>query len=110
MELPRDVELILLSKMDIDTRRALGVYSRLDVPLALKELITTTFGKVTFAQGYACVRLGPRRFIDDEGSHGDSMYILVRDCVHGLYYVEHIGVELNEDETYYNMYCVESYC
>lgn len=107
MDIPRDIELMLLSKMDIDSRRAFGVYSRLDVPLFLQQLLTATFEKVTFTQGYACVRLGQRRYVDVEGSHGDSMYILVRDCVHELYFVEYISTELNEDETYYNMYYVQ---
>lgn len=107
---PRDVELKLISLMDIDTRRALGIYTKLHIPHSLQELFSSCFHRITYTQGYACVRLGPQRLFDFEASHVDAMYILTRDCVHNLYYVEHIGTQLNQDMNFYNMYFVRSYC
>lgn len=109
-DIPRDIQLKLVSLMDIDTRRALGIYTKLKVPLALQQDISQCFEKKTFFNGYACVRLGPPRLFDFEGSYVDSMYILTRDCVHNIYYVEHIGTHLNTDMNFYSMYFVPSYC
>lgn len=108
--LPRDVELKLISLMNIDSRRALGIYTKLRVPLSLQEALSCCLNRATYAQGYACVRLGPHRLFDFEGSHVDTMYTLTRDCVHNLYYVEHIGTQLNQDMNFYSMYFIRSYC
>jgi hypothetical protein len=109
-DIPRDIELKLVSLMNIDTRRALGIYTKLKVPLSIQTMVSQCFHKKTYSHGYACVRLGPQRLFDFEASYVDSMYILTRDCVHNIYYVEHIGTHLNTDMNFYSMYFVQSYC
>ena len=43
VELPRDIELALARKFDIDTRRALGIYSKLRIPAELENSIAKTY-------------------------------------------------------------------
>lgn len=107
--LPRDIEIKIASFMDIDTRRALGIYTSLKIPHTFQALLSQCLHKRTFKDGYACVRLGPQRPFDSEAHYVDSMYILTRDCVHNIYYVEHIGTQLNTDMNFYSMYFVQSY-
>jgi hypothetical protein len=39
MELPRDIQLNVIRKMDIDTRRALNIYTKLNIPDNIKKLL-----------------------------------------------------------------------
>lgn len=42
MELPNDIQLKIISKLDIDTRRALGIYSKLQIPKHIKDKLEKT--------------------------------------------------------------------
>lgn len=46
MPLPNDVVLRIISFMDIDTRRSLGIYAKLNVPDDLKSRITSCFREI----------------------------------------------------------------
>jgi len=37
MELPRDIQLLIVQRMDIDTRRTLGIIWKLRIPRAFRE-------------------------------------------------------------------------
>lgn len=78
MEFPNDVVLRITSKLDIDTRRSLKIYSRLKVPDTVKNAITTCLDKVkqhSLGHRYiSYIKLGPPRGTD--GIH--TMYKLCR--------------------------------
>lgn len=60
-ELPRDVMLKIVSYMDIDTRRSLGIYTKLRVPDEIKsklEAVLTHPTRLLFSV-YSRVSLGP---------------------------------------------------
>lgn len=40
MELPRDIQLAIMRKLDLDTRRKIGLFCKLDIPLHIKRAIT----------------------------------------------------------------------
>lgn len=42
-DLDRDVQKKIISKMDIDARRALGVYTKLQIPVSLQKKISDAF-------------------------------------------------------------------
>jgi hypothetical protein len=49
MNLPRDLELAVIRRMDIDTRRALGIYARLRVPSDIQNKLSACLGNRPFA-------------------------------------------------------------
>jgi hypothetical protein len=61
--------------MDIDTRRANGLYSRLDVSQTLHDLISETFTKLVICKKYSMVRLGELR---QSGDMKDNIYKILR--------------------------------
>ena len=78
MEFPNDVVLKILSKLDIDTRRSLGVYTKLKIPQKLRNRISICLNKVkNTSLGHRhvyYVQLGPSK-----GLHGiHTMYKLCR--------------------------------
>lgn len=42
IDLPRDIEMNIISKLDIDSRRALGIYTRLKIPKDIKDKLEKT--------------------------------------------------------------------
>lgn len=54
--LPRDLQMKIISKLDIDSRRALGVYTRLRVPQGLSDEIGRTLSNKP-------VRMGPNEVV-----------------------------------------------
>ena len=94
--------------MDIDTRRAMGLYSRLIIPQTLHDLISDTFTKLFICKKYSMVRLGEMRQF---GDIIDNTYKILRSSLvdedeiirtHQLYIIEHIE---NDD----NIYLMETY-
>ena len=71
MELCRDVQNIIIRKMDIDTRRHFGIYTRLKCPLPLQSLITAAICKIQFVDDKSYVCLGSIR-------HEQSKYEICR--------------------------------
>ncbi len=60
-ELPRDVVLKIISYLDIDTRRSLGIYSKLRIPDRIKSKLETVIphpNRLIF-KVYSRVSLGP---------------------------------------------------
>lgn len=43
MEFPRDIEMHIIRKLDIDTRRRLGIYTKMNVPNEIKDTISKVF-------------------------------------------------------------------
>jgi len=43
MDLPNDVKFKIMGKMDIDTRRALGIYTKLRIPKNISDKINSVF-------------------------------------------------------------------
>lgn len=75
MEFPRDINNVIVSKMDIDTRRALGVYTKLKLPPQLNTAISKTFNKIKKAYEYYQVEVGPQRNLGEETVHA---YTIIR--------------------------------
>jgi len=44
-ELPRDIQLKIISKMDIDSRIKMGIYSKLQIPIILKNKLEKLYNK-----------------------------------------------------------------
>jgi hypothetical protein len=87
--------------MDIDTRRANGLYSRLDVSQTLQDLISETFTKLYICKKYSMVRLGNNTYKILRSSLVDEDEII---RTHQLYIVEHIE---NSDDS--SIYLMETY-
>lgn len=66
MEFPRDLRNVIVSKMDIDTRRSLGIYSKLKCPEHITSEISKTFNKIKKAYDYYQVEVGPHRALGEE--------------------------------------------
>lgn len=45
-DLPRELQHMIVSKLDIDTRRALGIYTRLKVPHSLQHMLGAVVTRV----------------------------------------------------------------
>ena len=96
--------------MDIDTRRANGIYSKIVVPNTLRELINETFTKLTITRKRSIVRLGKLR---QSGTTQDNIIKLYRSTLidhdevittHQLYIVQHI-----ENDIDHSMYMMGTY-
>jgi hypothetical protein len=86
--------------IDIDTRRSLGLYSRLVVPQDLEELLTESFNKLTVGVKHSIVRLGEQR--TTHYGFQDNVLKLIRSTVvdeddeiytHRIYVVQYIDQE-----------------
>lgn len=97
--------------IDIDSRRSLGLYSRLVVPSGLEELITESFNKLTVGVKNSIVRLGEQR-ITHYGFQ-DNVLKLIRTTVideddeiytHRLYVVQYIDQEKEANTYFMNWY------
>lgn len=91
--------------MDIDTRRSLGIYSRVIIPEGFEELIKDSFSKLEVSIRQSTVRLGEKRTTYD--GFQDNMLKLIRGTVideddeiytHHIYVVQTINEE-NEPDT-----------
>lgn len=91
--------------MDIDTRRSLGIYSRIEIPEELEELISVSFSKLSIVGERSIVRLGEKRETSD--GFQDNMIKLIRATVideddeiytHRVYIVQYID-KVNEPYT-----------
>ena len=74
MELPRDLELALLRHMDIDARRALGVYSKLRVPERLLEDLRRCLQQPQCDAYVAWVEMHPRIEYDASSTYTCTIY------------------------------------
>lgn len=104
MEFPRDVRNIIISKLDIDTRRSLGIFTRLDVPQSVKDGLSKVLAKVQYGKFFAHVKLGPiRRVSLFDASDCDHIYTLSRSFFYcyiarrkrATYSVQCVSTELN---------------
>jgi hypothetical protein len=62
-ELNNDLILKILSKLDIDTRRTLNIYSKLKIPTELEHKLTQVVNKLQRSKKSSYVELGPLRMI-----------------------------------------------
>jgi hypothetical protein len=118
---PNDVVFKIVSKLDIDTRRSLGIYTKITVPSALANAISTSFSKLILGKYHAFVELGPQRIVfPEEPDDRSSMYKISRSlsvvlCVDSKNYViveynvEHVNTTLNTSGDYYTMHNINSY-
>lgn len=115
--LPRDIELKLISLMDIDSRRALGIYSKLNVPKGLQDKIKSSLQKLNVSKTFASVKLGVRR-IYSERVHTDNIYVITRGelwddetnrLISSCYFVEHVDIWFNHSNGYFCMNMISSY-
>jgi hypothetical protein len=58
VSIPNDIVLKIMSKMDIDTRRRLGIYCKLNVPLSFQKILTRCLMRLKCHTNYALVELG----------------------------------------------------
>jgi hypothetical protein len=125
-DFPEDILNTIISKLDIDTRRSLGIYTRLKIPDELKVKISMTFKDLQRGKKCSLVEIGPLRtpFKDDFEDTLQipmKMYQLAR-LWHEFdtfpnhppeelveYVVCHISSELNDYGDYYSEYQIESY-
>jgi hypothetical protein len=75
-ELNNDIILKIIAKLDIDTRRVLNIYSKLQIPIELEHKVTYAVKKFKRYKQSSCVELGPVRIV----SNGERlpMYVLTR--------------------------------
>lgn len=115
MELPRDINNFIVSKLDIDTRRHFGIYTNLKVPETLAIKISNCFNRLKYGKYNAVVRLGPKRIVFPDNDDIDHMYSISRSSeycdgqIFVCYQVTHISLELNIGEDYFNEYTITSY-
>jgi hypothetical protein len=55
MEFTRDVEMVIISKLDIDTRRNLGIYSKLKIPESLRMNLERVIQPIAVDSHQYCV-------------------------------------------------------
>lgn len=119
--LPRDIQLLVVSKMCIDDRRTLGIFSRLRVPAHLADAITRGLGRlkykpyrdvgiISFSTSWRLERqfgylLFPERFGQSLSTRGRTWYVRgsvdnafhpLNDCVwicDTVYRTGHSGVQ-----------------
>jgi hypothetical protein len=102
MEFPRDINNLISSKLDIDTRRALGIYTKLRCPNHLKEKLTKTFNRIQHQYDHFSMEIGPMRtlgdmkvpmytiikFFDTEGMWDHRVdYVPQNDCTYMVIYM-----------------------
>lgn len=75
MEFPRDMNNLIVSKLDIDTRRTLGIYTKLKCPDRLSAQISNTFNKIKKAYDFYSIEVGPLRIL---GKDKVPSYTIVR--------------------------------
>jgi hypothetical protein len=84
-KLPREIQLKIFSYLDIDSRRALGIYTKLEVPLSLKRQLRTIPLITPFDEEDFCrVRVG--------------LYIIDK-CIHPThisYLSQHVTINIEE--------------
>lgn len=79
MEIPADIQNIIVRKLDIDTRRAIGCYTRLNVPNSLQEKLGVLHKKHRkMAESHlSCVGLGPKYSLWNGGGE-EYLYNIIR--------------------------------
>lgn len=98
--------------MDIDTRRALGIYTRLNIPKGLADMITNSLLRLTYGKCFAHIKLGPLRRMFLDGIDVDYMYTLSRSFINCVvmkklivtYYVQHTSTDSNPLLNFFNEY------
>lgn len=99
--LPRDIELKIISKMDIDTRIRTGIIFKLRIPISIIEKIIEIHKRLIIRKSISYVKLGPLRQIynmDNNRNHREAMYTLTRYFInkknipYTLCHVSHLGV------------------
>jgi len=89
MYIPRDIKMIIVKKLDIDTRRSLKIYSKLNIPIELQEklnIILKNQKKIGKIGIYITLKI--KRNI--ENNKYFSGYTIVRLCTNEInYYTNH---------------------
>ena len=81
MEFPNDILLKIISYMDIDTRRSLGIFTKLHIPQKIKNTLTSLIPHPTrlIFEPYSRVSLGPIRKSITSNESDRFMYVLHND-------------------------------
>ena len=77
-EIPNELSLKIVSKLDIDTRRLLNIYSKIKVPIELQCKLTQVMKKIKLYKKSSCVELGPLRKVTSGDGFFLPMYVLTR--------------------------------
>ena len=78
MEFPRDIRNIIVRKLDIDSRRVFGIYSKLNTPTNFVDSLSAILNKARQINDYACVPLGPLRTLCGDEGFQQPMYMIYR--------------------------------
>ena len=82
MEFPRDIEMHIIRKLDIDTRRNLGIYTKMNVPNEIKDAISKVFSstrRITTSNNLlVMLPLGPVTQFSSANNFNKYRYILCR--------------------------------
>jgi hypothetical protein len=107
--LNRDIMLKIMSKLDIDTRRTLGIYTKLGIPHVLSVQITGCLLKAVYTQSYGpSVNLGPLRVLRPNTADKQTMYQITRyyygNPLNYKTYITHVTLDVNIKGHYVIMY------
>ncbi len=80
MEFPRDINNLIVKKLDIETRISLKIYTKLKIPESLQQKISNCFGKIEKKGDYVVVKIGPIRtmIFDDNSVYTERIYGIYR--------------------------------
>lgn len=95
-ELPRDIQKFIIRKLDIDSRRALGIYRKMTIPTLIKEKLekhVKSYSKSivfdSFGQGFVAYKfVGLNDVILRKDWHNqdiDPKYIVIREVFEETY-------------------------
>lgn len=79
MEFPKDIQYQIVKKLDIDTRRTLGIYTKIKCPKSLEQKITCTFNKIETGADHVYINIGPIRNIKMSDNS------IIKEPVYGIY-------------------------
>ncbi len=80
MEFPKDINNIIVKKLDIDTRRSLGIFVKLNYPEQYKTQLSKCLNKIQKGSDHVYIQLGPIKkiILSDDSSIDDTTYSLYR--------------------------------
>jgi hypothetical protein len=109
MEIPNDVQNIIVRKLDIDSRRKIGCYTKLNVPDTLKDKLAQLHRKHRRVpeSHLACVGLGPLCDLWPGGMK-EPLYNIIRffrpDGTLHEERVDHVCLPTDADEFYFSCF------
>ncbi len=80
MEFPKDINNIIVKKLDIDTRRSLGIFVKINYPEEYKNELSKCLNKIQKGPDHVYIQLGPlkKHILSDNSCIDDTTYSLYR--------------------------------